>query len=62
MLPLHGAPVTLGDQAVELRTAVSAAIYVAGLRPADGPPLPWHRLTRAALEQSFTQSSRDGPR
>lgn len=24
-----------------------AAIYVAGLRPADGPPLPGHALTRA---------------
>ena len=39
-----------------------AAIYVAGLRPADGPPLPGHALTRAVLEQSFTQSSRNRPR
>lgn len=111
MLPLHGAPVTLDDQAVEMRTAISAAldrvlargrkegavrgdvtstdiilmgallaqplssapdwdaiarrqaaIYVAGLRPADGPPLPGHALTRAVLEQSFTQSSRNRPR
>ena len=30
-----------------------AAIYVAGLRPADGPPLPGHALTRAVLEQSL---------
>lgn len=39
-----------------------AAIYVAGLRPADGPPLPGRALTRAVLEQSFTQSSRNRPR
>ena len=26
MLPLHGAPVTLDDQAVEMRTAISAAL------------------------------------
>ncbi len=30
-----------------------AAIYVAGLRPADGPPLPGRALTRAVLEQSL---------
>ena len=30
-----------------------------GLRLADGPPLPGRALTRAVLEQSFTQSSRN---
>ena len=39
-----------------------AAIDVTGLRPADGPPLPGHALTRAVLEQFFTQSSRNRPR
>ena len=39
-----------------------AAIYVAGLRPADGPPLPGMPSPAPELEQSFTQSSRNRPR
>ena len=53
--PLSSAP----DWAAIARR--QAAIYVAGLRLADGPPLPGHALTRTVLEQSFTQCSRKRP-
>lgn len=111
MLPLHGGPVTLDEQAVELRRSISAAldrvlargrqegsirpdvtsadvilmgallaqplssapdwdavarrqatIYVEGLRPGDGPPLPGEGPTRVGLEESFRRSARGGSR